>query len=113
MKSTRERKTVSLYACRNLLPIVSTGKVVTFVAAIFFQQESTLVLFMTCVCLTLLLLTTDTYLKLALWKCPRCKKQLPHDFYSRKTMTSCPFCGSKLDFSDTRFLVPVADTAEN
>jgi hypothetical protein len=95
------------------LPIVNTGKIVGFLGALFFQQENTRPLFVFFAIMTLMFLTTDTYLKLALWKCPHCGKILPHDFYSRKTMTSCPSCQQKLDFSDTRFWVPDSSLAES
>lgn len=108
----KESKTLSLYARRMLLPIVNAGKIIGFLGALFFQQETTRALFILFVFMTLMFLTTDTYLKLALWKCPHCGKVLPYDFYSRKTMTSCPNCRKKLNFSDTRIFVPASSIAE-
>lgn len=108
MKGKQEKKVLSLHACSKLIPIVNAGKYAAFLAALFFQQENTMAVFVVCVCLTLMFITTDTYLKISVWKCPHCKKPLPHDFYSRKTMTSCPNCGGELDFSEARTFVPVS-----
>ena len=107
---TQKRTNLSLYACRKLIPIINAGKIISFLAALFFQQDGMLPLFVTCVFLVIMFLTTDTYLKLSVWKCPSCGHVLPNDFYSRKTMTHCPNCKEELDFSDTRFFVPISDT---
>ena len=112
MSKSKSPKTISLYARRKLLPIVNAGKYVGFLGSLFFQQENTQVFFLFFVFLTLMFLTTDTYLKLVLWKCPHCSKTLPHDFYSRKTMTTCPNCQKELDFSDTRLWISASSVAE-
>lgn len=106
MKTNHEKKVLSLSACRKLLPIISTGKYIFFLAALFFQQEDTMAIFVVCVSLTLMFIAADSFLKISAWKCPHCRKVLPHDFYSRKTMTDCPNCGAALDFSDKRVFVP-------
>lgn len=95
----KRRAILSLGTCRRVLPVVSTGKYVAILCAIFFQQDSTLVPLVMCVSAAMLFICLDTVLKLSVWKCPRCNKPLPHDFYSRKTITKCPSCGETLDFS--------------
>lgn len=105
----KEARRLSLYACRKWMPIVNAAKIAGFLGIIFFQTATTRIPMLLCGAFTLMMLTTDTYLKLRMWKCPACQKVLPSDFYSRKTMTRCPVCEARLNFSDTRFLVPVSE----
>jgi rubrerythrin len=95
----KQKAFLSLGACRKLLPIVSAGKYIAILCAIFFQQDTTPVPLVICASAAMLFICLDTVLKLSVWKCPRCHKPLPHDFYSRKTITKCPSCGEALDFS--------------
>lgn len=106
MRKTDPKMTLSLSACKKLLPVVSAGKYIAILCAVFFQQDGTFVPLVICASIALLLICLDTALKLSFWKCPHCGKQLPHDFYSRKTMESCPFCRHKLDFSNKKVFVP-------
>lgn len=103
MDKNQRRKTLSLYMTRKLLPIVNYGKYILFLAAIFFQQEDTLELFVVCSSAAVFMFGIDTFLKLSAWKCRHCKHILPHDFYSRKTLEYCPHCHKKLDFDDHSF----------
>ena len=105
-KQMSERKVLSLYACRKLMPVVNVLKYVFILAAIFFQQASTITLLVIFASLAVLTISLDTFLKLSAWKCPHCKKVLPSDFYSRKTLDTCPNCHTKLDFSRASVFVP-------
>lgn len=96
---------LSLSVCKRLLPVVGAGKYIAIFCAILFQQDSTLVPLVICASAAIFLICLDSILKISFWKCPRCKKQLPHDFYSRKTMTKCPFCKEVLDFSGSDHVI--------
>lgn len=102
-----ENLTLSLYTCRKLLPIVNAAKIGGFLGTIFFQGYSVIWPVIVFGGFTVIMLTADTILKLKFWKCPSCRNVLPHDFYSRKTMTHCPKCKRMLNFEVQGFFVPM------
>lgn len=102
-KDDKNRKTLSLYVTKKIMPIVNYLKYIFFLGAIFFQRDETAVLFVICASIAIMLFGIDTFLKVSAWRCRYCGKVLPHDFYSRKTMEYCPNCHKKLDFEDHSF----------
>lgn len=77
----------------------------------FFQQASTITMLVIFASFAVLTISLDTFLKLSAWRCPHCKKVMPSDFYSRKTLETCPNCHAVLDFSKAPLFVP-AETGE-
>lgn len=105
-KPMPEKKVLSLYACRKLMPVTNALKYVFILGALFFQQASTITMLVIFASLAVLTISLDTFLKLSAWRCPHCKKVMPSDFYSRKTLETCPNCHAVLDFSKAPLFVP-------
>ena len=59
----KQRAILSLGACRKLLPIVSAGKYIAILCAIFFQQDTTPVPLVICASAAMLFICLDTVLK--------------------------------------------------
>ena len=104
-KPMPEKKVLSLYACRKLMPVTNALKYVFILGALFFQQASTIPMRVSFAAFAVLPISLDSLLKLSAWRCPHCKKVMPSDFYSRKTLETCPNCHAVLDFSKAPLFV--------